>query len=555
MSHSTLLADPSAIALDAFVSGNDSITIRVHSTQPSAICPGCRISSNSLKCRYVRQLSDLPWHDVEVRLELHTRKFRCRNALCRKKVFCERLPRVAAGYARKTARLNEAMVLLAFSLGGRNGSRTAAQLKFPASKDTLLRRIRRIGKSDSSREGKKVRIIGVDDFAFRKGQTYGTILVDLETRTAIDLLPDREAETLKTWLQAHPEIEVVSRDRAPAYADGARRGAPQAKQVADRFHLLKNLREALEKFLGRKYALLKQAHAAIKVRRLAEANLPGINKESPSGNDRDPAEKIIGKTGEDSDAEQTRRAERYTKVRELRKKHYSISAIARTLKMHRRTVRLFLSSDELPIRQIGFRRSSLMRFIPYLEKRWAEGCRNAAKLRSEIQAKGFQGSGRAVRHFLQNWREAIPEESKRGFVNVIGISRQPPSARQTGWLLFRPDLCQKDWHREYSEELCRSSQEIETAKNLTAEFYELLKNGKIEGLEKWLNRAASGGISEMVSFAKGIRQDLSAVEAAIETQWSNGQTEGQVNRLKTIKRAMYGRAKFDLLRAKVLYAN
>ena len=555
MSHPTLLADPSAIEIDAFASDDDSITIRVHSTQPSATCPGCRISSDSLKCRYVRQLSDLPWHDVAVRLELHTRKFRCHNELCQKKVFCERLPRVAARYARKTVRLNEAMALLAFNLGGRSGSRTAARLKFPTSKDTLLRIIRRSGKNDSSGEGKKVRILGVDDFAFRKGQTYGTILVDLETRKAIDLLPDREADTLKTWLQAHPEIEVVSRDRAPAYADGARRGAPNAKQVADRFHLLKNLREALEKFLGRRYALLKQAHAAIKVKRLAEANLTGINKESPSGSDRNPAENIVGKNDEDSDAEQTRRAERYGKVRELREKNYSISAIARTLKMHRRTVRLFLRSDELPVRQIGFRRSSLTRFVPFLEKRWSEGCRNATGLWSEIQAKGFQGSGRAVRHFLQNWREPIPEESKRGFVSVTGISRQPPSARQTGWLLFRPDLCQKDWHREYAEELCVASQEIETAKNLTADFYELMKNGKIEELKEWLNRAAASGITEMASFAKGIRQDLSAVKAAIETQWSNGQTEGQVNRLKTIKRAMYGRANFDLLRAKVLYVN
>jgi transposase len=559
MSHPTLLADPSAIEIDAFVSNDDSITIRVHSTQPSATCPGCRISSDSLKCRYVRQLSDLPWHDVAVRLELHTRKFRCHNELCQQKVFCERLPQVAARYARKTVRLSEAMALLAFNLGGRNGSRTAARLKFPTSKDTLLRIIRRSGKNEPSGEGKKVRILGVDDFAFRKGQTYGTILVDLEARKAIDLLPDREADTLKTWLQAHPEIEVVSRDRAPAYADGTRRGAPQAKQVADQFHLLKNLREALEQFLGRKYALLKQAHTAIKVRRLAEANLPGINsdinKESPPNRDRNSAENILEKNDTDSNAEQTRRAERFNKVRELREKHYSISAIARTLKMHRRTVRLFLSSDELPVRQIGLRRNSLTRFIPFLEKRWAEGCRNATKLQSEIQAQGFQGSGRAVRHFLQSWREPIPEEAKRGFVNVTGISRQPPSARQTGWLLFRPDLCQKDWHREYAEELCRSSQEIEKAKNLTAEFYELMKNGKIEELKEWLDRAAASGINEMASFAKGIRQDLSAVNAAIETQWSNGQTEGQVNRLKTIKRAMYGRANFDLLRAKVLYAN
>lgn len=188
-------------------------------------------------------------------------------------------------------------------------------------------------------------------------------------------------------------------------------------------------------------------------------------------------------------------------------------------------------------------------------KKKKEGYRNANKLWCEIKEQGFPGSDSSVRHFLQSWREPIPEEAKRGFVNIIGISRQPPSARQTGWLLFCPDLCQKDWQTEYAEELCRSSQEVKTAKNLTADFYELMKNGKIESLKEWLTQAANSGINEMVSFAKGIKQDLAAVEAAIETKWSNGQVEGQVNRLKTIKRLMYGRANFDLLRAKVLYAN
>ncbi len=555
MNQTTLLADPSAIEIDEFVSNDDSITIRVHSRQPKADCPRCRQPSGSLKGRYVRRLADLPWHNVAVGLELHTRKFRCRNALCRQKVFCERLPQVAASYARRTMRLNEAITLLAFALGGRNGSRTASQLHLSASKDTLLRMIRQNAKRDSSGEKAKVRILGVDDFAFRKGQTYGTILVDLEKRQAIDLLPDREADTLKTWLAAHPEIEVVSRDRAPAYADGARRGAPNAQQVADRFHLLKNLREALENFLGRRYSLLKQAHETIRAKRIAEANLPNIDNGPRPGSDQNQKEEVLRLNDECADAEQTRRAERFAKVRELREKHYSISAIARTLKMHRRTVRLFLRADELPIRQVGYRRSRLTRFIPFLKKRWAEGCRNATKLWCEIKGQGFHGSDSLVRHFLQSSRESVPEEAKRGFVNVTGISRQPPSARQTGWLLFRPDLCQKDWQTEYVEELCRSSQEVKAAKNLTDEFYELMKNGKIESLKEWLAQAAASGINEMASFAKGIKQDWAAVEAAIETKWSNGQVEGQVNRLKTIKRAMYGRAKFDLLRAKVLYTN
>lgn len=180
-------------------------------------------------------------------MELRVRRFRCQNSLCTQRIFCERLPRVVAHYARRTVRLTTALELIGFAVGGEAGARLARELGLTVSPDTLLRRLHHL----AQKETPIPRIIGVDDFAFRRGQRYGTLLVDLERRYPVDVLPDREAETLSAWLKAHPGIEIVTRDRSKTYANGISAGAPAAVQVADRWHLLKNLREALEKLLKR----------------------------------------------------------------------------------------------------------------------------------------------------------------------------------------------------------------------------------------------------------------------------------------------------------------
>jgi transposase len=217
--------------------------------------PLCGRDSTLVHSRYVRRIADLPWQGVSVKLELHTRRFRCHDDLCLRRIFCERLPQVVATYARKTVRLNDALRLIGFLIGGEAGARAAIRLGMSVSPDTLIRRVRQTVTPMMPTP----RVLGVDDWAKRKGQSYGTILVDLERRRPVDLLPDREAETLAAWLKAHRGVEIITRDRSRAYAEGITDGAPQALQVADRFHILKNLSEALERLLARQHQSVRAA--------------------------------------------------------------------------------------------------------------------------------------------------------------------------------------------------------------------------------------------------------------------------------------------------------
>jgi transposase len=425
----------------------------------------------------------------------------------------------------------------------------------PASRATLLRLVR----AAPMPAFEIPRVLGVDDWAFRRGQRYGTILVDLERRRPVDLLPDRSGPGLATWLREHPGVEIISRDRAGAYADGARQGAPAAIQVADRFHLLANVGELLERVLASQRTTLRQA-AAVVDRKLAEAAPPDTEArlEAPAAS---PGETHA------QEQQQSRRAQRlarYETVLALHQQGFSQVAISKQVGLGRKTVRRYLRSDAFPEQAPSAPRpTTLAPYDPYLRTRWADGCHNAHQLWQEIRSQGFPGQAAIVRQYLARWRPqpGRPGPPPRQTAGSNGAPRRPAppptrmlSPRQARWLLLRAWDALTPEEQMYRTALLEECPAIREAQQLAADFGVLVRAKDHPTLATWLDRADASAQPEIRSFATGLRRDHAAVEAAITSVWSNGQTEGQVNRLKALKRQMYGRAKLDLLEKRFLYA-
>jgi transposase len=544
MQVATLSADPEAIRIVSFISESDSITIFAQTSRAFGECPKCQTSSTSVHSYYVRQLTDLPWHGVAIRLQLNTRKFRCRNELCRRKVFCERLPKVVESYGRKTIRLQELFGILAFVLGGEAGSKTAREMGLQISGDTLLRRIRRTPIPNI----KTVKVLGVDDFSFRRGMRFGTILVDLEKRQPIDLLPDRESETLAAWLKQHPEIEIISRDRGSNYIDGSNTGAPQAKQVADRWHLLKNATEVFEKTICRNYSKLRKVlfpkdseiffteeEVADQIKAGAEAKTKLLQQSAEKAGELSPfyLEKL----------------KVFEMVKQLQAKGLTINQIRMQINRHFSMVARCCRAVEFEKikREKGSR--LLKPYLKHLKMRWDEGCQNAKQLYREIKEQGYRGSDVTVRRLTYQWKPSITQNIR--FIKTAPLKL--PSVRQLVWLLLKSEEKLTDEEKDFKQKVLENSDEVWQGLSLLNKFRTMVREKKADNYEEWQAEVQSKKLTEFENFARGLRRDNEAVKNALSEQWSNGQVEGQVNRLKFIKRAMYGRGNFDLLKARVLH--
>lgn len=476
---------------------------------------------------YWRRLADLPWQGRVVALQVRVRRFRCTNLDCRRRIFAERLA-LTRPKARRTLPLREIQQQIGLALGGEPGSRLAGRLAMPVSGDTLLRLIR----ASAPAAWPPPRIIGVDDWAWRRGQRYGTLIRDLERRRVIDLLPDRTGETLAAWLRQHGQsVAVVSRDRAGAYAEGIRAGAPQAVQVADRWHLMVNASEALRQVLDRHSRALHRA---------ARLCLPTAACRRAAGRQR------AGTQRERQRAAQ--RQARYKEVARLHRAGVPIRRIARRLGMARNAVRRWLRAGEATVYRRAPGSSALDRHLGYVERRWAEGCRNSAQLWRELRDQGFEGGYDIIRRWAIR-RRALDAAARDRECPLP--SWRVPSSRRAARLLTTPAERLTRTDRQFVDTLSALAPEIRTAAGDVNEFHRIVRERDAAAFEAWLTAAQATALR---GFVAGIVGDLAAVRAALSQPWSNGPVEGQVNRLKMLKRQMYGRAKFDLLRSRVLHA-
>lgn len=526
-------------------------------TRRTASCPICQNTSARIQSQYDRTLVDLPLGDRPVRLRLRVRRFRCGNRACPRRVFAERFPDLTSAYARRTHAQRRALEDYGFEAGGSGGARLAKRRGVIGSRATILRLVQ----AARAPEVATPRVLGVDDWARKRGQTYGTILIDLEQHRPVDLLEDRTAAGFAAWLKQHPGVEIIARDRGGAYADGGRQGAPAAIQVADRFHVLRNSGEALERVLGRKRVLLKDAAAAVDQSttppplqaRSGSAPAPISSTAPRRPSTRDEEEKALHRA---------QRRERYETVIALYQQGFSVSQIAREVRIGRKTVRRFLQAGSFPERASSPRRSSILDpFEPYLRERWAEGCHNSLQLWRDLQPRGFTGAASLLRRFVARWR---PEPGTSGPPprRARAKNAAPPplaptralSPREARWLLLHHEDELRPDEETYRAHLLQADGEIQAAQVLAVDFGQLVRQRQRDGLDPWLARAEESGVPEFQEFARVMRRDQAAVEAALTYEWSNGQTEGQITRVKYLKRQMYGRASFRLLKKRVLHA-
>ena len=514
MSKRILPLVPADLVVDQVLPTPDCLIILCRSRITAPLCPSCGHPSSRRHSSYPRRLADLPWQGRRVQIELQVRQLRCGRPGCEHRIFAERLPAVAGLYAQRTARVGSLQHHIGLALGGKAGARLAERIGTPVSGATLLRLVRR---GAPATPGTAPRVLGVDDWAWKRGQRYGTVLVDLERHAVVDLLPDREADSFAAWLQAHPGVEVIARDRGVGYADGGRRGAPGAVHVADRWHLLENCSAAVLEAVKRHMpALRAAAQPAVQSTSSAPAAAAVTVVPAPDPDAPPPmtsAQRLQWQGWQ-------RRLQVHGEVMRLHQQGVPVRHIARDLALSRNTVRRWARGEQPELHRP--RMHSLDPWRTVLERRWKEGCRNGAQLWRDLRDAGFRGGMRVVTEWANRQRLAEPEQLP-GPADVSAV--QPPArpttypARRVARMLTADMAVLAEPDCASVERLLALSPALATGRDLAQRFGMMIRTRSADALTPWL---VDAGNSDLQGFAAGLRQDEQAVRAALEQRPSRG---------------------------------
>jgi len=506
---------PTGFVVESAFCQADSTVIAVRSLTSFGLCPSCGTVSRRVHSHYRRRVTDLPLSGRVVQLVVIARRFRCDAVLCGRQIFTERFPEgVLAPSARRTTRLDCIVHHLGLALGGRPAALFARRLMLPVSNDTLLRVVRRRNCPRSD----PLRVVGIDDWAWRRNHRYASIICNLERRRIVTLLPDREPATARAWFAAHPTIEIIARDRGGGYGEAAAKALPHAIQVADRWHLMENASRA---FLDAVRKSMRKIRSAI--------GATTINPKLLTAAERIQYEGYL------------RREETNATILALSKNGMAIKQITRQTGYSRKLVRQVIRGERSDV--FRTRQGSLDVHLTWLDDQWTSGCRTGAELWRRLTVRGFRGSLRVVGEWATRRRRAEKADAES--------LQRIPSARTIARLMTigRDTLSKAETVTVAAVEAGVPT--LVEAREVIAEFHMMIRRKTAAELTPWIDRARASLVG---SFASGVAKDEAPVRAAITLPWSNGQTEGQITRLKLVRRQMYGRGNIDLLQARLIGA-
>ncbi|ENG1323067.1 ISL3 family transposase [Salmonella enterica subsp. enterica] len=526
----TLLQLPCGWQFSRQITGSDGITLHLRATRKTAQCPECLKRSRSVHSCRRRRIQHLPCSGQTLWLIFAVRHWYCRNPSCSRKIFAESLVPFADPQQQSSTLLQNMQHQLGLIAGGEAGRRAAVASGMQISADTLLRRVVQAPEQAENR----TRHIGIDEWAWHRGHRYGTLIINLDTHRPLLLLPGRDQRTLTAWFRKYPEIQVVSRDRGGIYSLAAREGAPQARQVADRWHLLKNIGDALERMMYRYMPLIRLVASELSPKKSPE---PEPSVSAPS----------LRRPERLKQQARNKRHKRWTEVIALYNKGCGFREISRITGLSRVTVSRWVQSGAFP--EISTRppkRGLLDPWREWLEEQRESGNYNASRIWREMAAKGFTGSETIVRDAVARWR-------KGWMPPVTATARLPSASRVSRWLMpWRIIRREENYASRFISLMCEKEPQLKIAQQLALEFYRILKTKNKPQLSNWFTRVSESGSPELQRVAAGMETDAAAICEAITSSWSNGVVEGHVNRLKMLKRQMYGRAGFELLRRRVM---